>query len=162
MTTECDEKAHYTSCGFQVALARNRPWGCPFLHESPLTSAQCLAGFLRNTPPFSRRKAFSRGDPAPTWGGLTMALLQRTAPESRIDPPRRRTSESHRYFAELLEQELDVRGVAVVVEATHTCMTIRGVRNPGSLCVTSAMRGKFRENASSREEVMHLMMDVRK
>ena len=65
-------------------------------------------------------------------------------------------------IAELLEQELDVRGVAVVVEATHTCMTIRGVRNPGSLCVTSAMRGKFRENASSRGEVMHLMMDVRK
>lgn len=64
-------------------------------------------------------------------------------------------------IADLLESELDVRGVAVVVEATHTCMTMRGIRKPGSLCVTSAMRGNFRENASSREEVMHLMMDPR-
>ena len=63
--------------------------------------------------------------------------------------------------ADLLESELDVRGVAVVVEATHSCMTMRGIRKPGSLCVTSAMRGKFRESASSREEVMHLMMDPR-
>lgn len=64
-------------------------------------------------------------------------------------------------IAGLLEEELDVRGVAVVIEATHTCMTIRGIKKPGSLCVTSAMRGKFRENASSRAEIMHLMMDVR-
>lgn len=64
-------------------------------------------------------------------------------------------------IADLLEEELDVRGVAVVVEATHSCMTMRGIRKPGSLCVTSAMRGKFRENASTRAEVMHLMMDVR-
>ena len=64
-------------------------------------------------------------------------------------------------IADLLEQELDVRGVAVVVEATHSCMTMRGIRKPGSLCVTSAMRGKFRESASTRAEVMHLMMDAR-
>ena len=63
--------------------------------------------------------------------------------------------------ADLLEDELDVRGVAVVIEATHSCMTMRGIRKPGSLCVTSAMRGKFRENSTSRAEVMHLMMDVR-
>jgi GTP cyclohydrolase I len=63
--------------------------------------------------------------------------------------------------AQMLEEELGVRGVAVVIEATHSCMTIRGIRKPGSLCVTSAMRGKFRENASTRAEVMHLMMDVR-
>lgn len=64
-------------------------------------------------------------------------------------------------IADLLEDELDVRGVAVVVEATHSCMTMRGIRKPGSLCVTSAMRGKFRESATTRAEVMHLMMDVR-
>lgn len=64
--------------------------------------------------------------------------------------------------ADLLEEELDVRGVAVVVEATHSCMTMRGIRKPGSLCVTSAMRGNFRDNPTSREEVMHLMMDIRK
>lgn len=63
--------------------------------------------------------------------------------------------------ADLLEEELDVRGVAVVIEATHSCMTIRGIRKPGSLCVTSAMRGNFRENSSTRAEVMHLMMDSR-
>jgi GTP cyclohydrolase I len=60
-------------------------------------------------------------------------------------------------IADLLEQELDVKGVAVVIEATHTCMTVRGIRKPGSLCVTSAMRGIFRSNLSSRSEVMTLI-----
>ena len=60
-------------------------------------------------------------------------------------------------IADLLVEELDARGVAVVVQATHTCMTIRGVRRPGSLCVTSAMRGIFRHNLSSRSEVMSLI-----
>jgi GTP cyclohydrolase I len=64
-------------------------------------------------------------------------------------------------IADLLEEELEVRGVAVVIEAAHTCMTMRGIRKPGSLCVTSAMRGKFRESSTTRGEVMHLMMDVR-
>ena len=64
-------------------------------------------------------------------------------------------------IADLLEEELDVRGVAVVIEASHSCMTMRGIRKPGILCVTSALRGKFRENAMTRAEVMHLMMDVR-
>jgi GTP cyclohydrolase I len=45
----------------------------------------------------------------------------------------------------------------VVVEASHTCMTIRGVRKPGSVCVTSAMKGLFRSNISSRAEVMSLI-----
>jgi GTP cyclohydrolase I len=60
-------------------------------------------------------------------------------------------------IAKLLIDELDVKGVAVVVEATHTCMTIRGIRKPGSLCVTSAMKGQFRANLSSRSEVMTLI-----
>ncbi|MBL9123470.1 MAG: GTP cyclohydrolase I FolE [Planctomycetaceae bacterium] len=60
-------------------------------------------------------------------------------------------------IADLLEQELNVKGVAVVIEATHSCMTIRGIRKPGSLCVTSAMRGLFRSNLSSRAEVMTLI-----
>ncbi len=60
-------------------------------------------------------------------------------------------------IAQLLENELDARGVAVVIEATHTCMTIRGVRKPGSLCVTSAMKGIFRKNLSSRSEIMQLI-----
>jgi GTP cyclohydrolase I len=60
-------------------------------------------------------------------------------------------------IADMLMQELEAKGVAVVIEATHTCMTIRGVRKPGSLCVTSAMKGIFRANLSSRSEVMTLI-----
>jgi len=60
-------------------------------------------------------------------------------------------------IADLLEKDLGAKGVAVVVEATHTCMTIRGVRKPGSLCVTSAMKGLFRSNVSSRAEVLSLI-----
>lgn len=60
-------------------------------------------------------------------------------------------------IANLLIEELDVRGVAVVIEATHSCMTVRGVRKPGSICVTSAMKGLFRSNLSSRSEVMTLI-----
>ncbi len=65
-------------------------------------------------------------------------------------------------IANLLIEELDVKGVAVVVEATHTCMTIRGIRKPGSLCVTSAMKGLFRNNLSSRAEVMQLIYGDRR
>src|ERR1700674_1474984 len=53
-------------------------------------------------------------------------------------------------IANLLVEELDAKGVAVVIEATHSCMSIRGVRKPGSVCVTSAMKGVFRANLSSR------------
>lgn len=60
-------------------------------------------------------------------------------------------------IADLLVDELDAKGVTVVVEATHTCMTIRGIRKPGSLCVTSAMRGVFRSHLSSRSEIMTLI-----
>jgi GTP cyclohydrolase I len=65
-------------------------------------------------------------------------------------------------IADLLVEELDAKGVAVVVEATHTCMTIRGIRKPGSLCVTSAMRGVFRSHLSSRSEVMTLIYGGRR
>ncbi len=60
-------------------------------------------------------------------------------------------------LADLLVAELDARGVAVVLEATHTCMTIRGVRQANSLCTTSAMRGIFKENPSTRAELMALV-----
>lgn len=65
-------------------------------------------------------------------------------------------------IANLLEQELEAKGVAVVIEATHTCMTIRGIRKPGSLCVTSAMKGIFRQNVSSRAEIMNLIYGSRR
>ncbi|MFM7108429.1 MAG: GTP cyclohydrolase I FolE [Planctomycetaceae bacterium] len=60
-------------------------------------------------------------------------------------------------IADYIENDLGAKGVAVVVEATHTCMTVRGVRKPGSVCVTSAMKGIFRANVSSRAEVMSLI-----
>ena len=60
-------------------------------------------------------------------------------------------------IANLMLEELDAKGVAVVVEATHSCMTIRGVKKPGSLCVTSAMKGIFRTNLSTRSEIMQLI-----
>ncbi len=65
-------------------------------------------------------------------------------------------------IANLLIEELAVKGVAVVIEATHSCMTIRGVRKPGSICVTSAMKGIFRSNLSSRSEVMNLIYGNRR
>lgn len=59
--------------------------------------------------------------------------------------------------AELIENELETAGVAVVVQAEHSCMSIRGVRKHGSSTVTSAIRGVFKTNQSSRAEVMSLM-----
>lgn len=60
-------------------------------------------------------------------------------------------------IADLLQQELDPKGVIVLLEASHSCMTIRGIRKPGSLTITSAVRGLFKTNFSSRAEVMSLI-----
>jgi GTP cyclohydrolase I len=60
-------------------------------------------------------------------------------------------------IADLISDTLDAKGVVVVLEATHTCMTIRGICKPGSLTVTSAVRGLFKTNQSSRAEVMSLI-----
>lgn len=60
-------------------------------------------------------------------------------------------------LADLVMQELDARGVGVVLEASHTCMSIRGVRKADSLCTTSAMRGTFQTNLSTRSEFMALI-----
>jgi GTP cyclohydrolase I len=64
-------------------------------------------------------------------------------------------------LADLLVEELDARGVAVILEASHTCMTIRGVRKPDAICTTSAMRGVFRDQLSSRAELMSLIYGSR-
>jgi GTP cyclohydrolase I len=60
-------------------------------------------------------------------------------------------------IAELIERELGTCGVAVVIKAEHSCMSIRGIRKPGSSTVTSALRGIFKTNMSSRAEVMSLI-----
>lgn len=59
--------------------------------------------------------------------------------------------------ADALMEELHSQGAACVIEATHTCMTIRGAKKPGAVMVTSALRGVFKEDASSRAEVLALM-----
>ncbi|MEE8301316.1 MAG: GTP cyclohydrolase I FolE [Candidatus Tectomicrobia bacterium] len=61
-------------------------------------------------------------------------------------------------IADLLMEELDAHGVAAVVEASHTCMTMRGVKKPGSNVVTSAMRGIFKTSEASRSEFMSLVL----
>ena len=60
-------------------------------------------------------------------------------------------------IADELSERLDPRGVLVVVEAEHLCMSMRGVRKPGSSTVTSAVRGLFRENVATRNEAMQFI-----
>jgi GTP cyclohydrolase I len=64
-------------------------------------------------------------------------------------------------IADALMEELNPVGVACVIEATHTCMTIRGAAKPGSMMVTSALRGIFKESPSSRAEVLALISGSR-
>jgi GTP cyclohydrolase I len=60
-------------------------------------------------------------------------------------------------IANALQGLLKPQGVAVVIEATHMCMVMRGIQKPGSWTVTSAMRGVFSEDARTREEFMNLI-----
>ena len=61
--------------------------------------------------------------------------------------------------AEAIEQALSPRGVFVVLEAEHLCMTMRGIKKPGAVTVTSAVRGLFRNDARTRQEAMtHIRM----
>jgi GTP cyclohydrolase I len=59
--------------------------------------------------------------------------------------------------ADALNERLDPLGVLVVVEAEHLCMSMRGVRKPGALTVTSAVRGVMQTNPSTRSEAMSLL-----
>jgi len=60
-------------------------------------------------------------------------------------------------IADFLMSNLKPRGVTVVLEASHSCMTIRGIKKPGSMMVTSALRGLFKKDQRSRSEVLSLM-----
>lgn len=59
--------------------------------------------------------------------------------------------------ADWLERTLRPRGVGVVMEATHMCMSLRGVRQPGALTTTSALRGRLREDPRTRQEFFELI-----
>jgi GTP cyclohydrolase I len=57
-------------------------------------------------------------------------------------------------IADTIDEALSPRGVFVVIEAEHLCMTMRGVKKPGAVTVTSAVRGLFRTDARTRQEAM--------
>jgi GTP cyclohydrolase I len=59
--------------------------------------------------------------------------------------------------ADLLMSELKAKGVAVVMEASHSCMTVRGVHKPGAAFVTSALRGACKDRSATRAEVLALI-----
>ncbi len=61
-------------------------------------------------------------------------------------------------IADALMRKLDPRGVIVVVEAEHLCMAMRGVRKPGAVTTTSAVRGQFKTDAASRAEALELIL----
>ena len=71
----------------------------------------------------------------------------------RLQVQERMTTE----IADAIEAALDPRGVLVVVEAEHLCMSMRGVRKPGTLTVTSALRGLFKDDPRTRAEAMQFV-----
>jgi GTP cyclohydrolase IA len=60
-------------------------------------------------------------------------------------------------IADAMVERLEPRGALVVIEAEHLCMSMRGVRKPGAITVTSAVRGSFRDSMSTRLEAMNLL-----
>jgi GTP cyclohydrolase I len=63
-------------------------------------------------------------------------------------------------IADAIERALAPKGIGVVLEATHMCMSLRGVRQPGALTTTSALRGKVREDPRTRQEFFELIRRV--
>jgi GTP cyclohydrolase I len=60
-------------------------------------------------------------------------------------------------IADVIMRKLKPKGVMVVIEANHLCMTMRGVRKPGTITITSAVRGVFRTNSKTRQETLALI-----
>jgi GTP cyclohydrolase IA len=89
--------------------------------------------------------------------GLSKLARLTEAYSHRLQVQERLTTE----IADALEATLSPRGVLVVLEAEHLCMTIRGVRKPGTLTITSAVRGLFRSDASTRAEAMAFVHSAR-
>ncbi|MCK4859362.1 MAG: GTP cyclohydrolase I FolE [Candidatus Omnitrophica bacterium] len=60
-------------------------------------------------------------------------------------------------IADLIAEKLQPKGVLVVIEAEHMCMVMRGIKKPGTLVTTSALRGAFKKNAKTRQEALSLI-----
>ncbi|MFL6055446.1 MAG: GTP cyclohydrolase I FolE [Actinoallomurus sp.] len=78
-----------------------------------------------------------------------------------VDVYARRPQVQERMTSQIADALMDIlkpRGVIVVIEAEHLCMTMRGVRKPGAKTVTSAVRGDFRDSPSTRAEAMSLIL----
>lgn len=65
-------------------------------------------------------------------------------------------------IADALMEHLEPKGAAVVIEAAHLCMKMRGIQKPNGVMVTSALRGVFKESPSARAEVLSLINDARR
>ena len=89
--------------------------------------------------------------------GLSKLARLADAFARRLQVQERLTSE----IADTLFDGLDPLGVMVVIEAEHTCMTLRGVKKPGALTITSAIRGAFRKDPRTRAEAMALIQGNR-
>ena len=63
-------------------------------------------------------------------------------------------------IANTLMEKLKPRGVLVIIEAEHLCMSMRGVKKPGTFTITSAVRGVFQKNAKTRQEALSLIRSV--
>ncbi len=62
-------------------------------------------------------------------------------------------------IAQVIKKTIDPRGVLVVIEAEHMCMSLRGVKKPGVMTITSAVRGIFRESVATRAEALSFIRD---
>ena len=89
--------------------------------------------------------------------GLSKLARLSDAFARRLQVQERLTSE----IADTIFDGLEPLGVMVVIEAEHTCMTLRGVKKPGALTITSAIRGAFRKDPRTRAEAMSLIQGSR-
>ena len=75
------------------------------------------------------------------------------SPSRRLQIQERMTTE----IADLLMEKLNPRGVLVQIEAEHLCMNMRGVKTPGTIVITEAVRGNFRSDERTRAEALSLL-----